>query len=78
MVSSEQRRVVIADDHPQLRNQIRTALETGGFEVCGEAASGPEAVRLAQEHAPDIVLLDVHMPGNGIRASAGCCPRWRS
>ncbi|MFI5712205.1 response regulator [Kribbella sp. NPDC051620] len=69
MVNPEPRRVVIADDHPQLRNQIRTALEAGGFEVCAEAASGPEAVRLVQEHDPDVVLLDVHMPGNGIRAA---------
>jgi DNA-binding NarL/FixJ family response regulator len=69
MVNPEPRRVVIADDHPQLRSRIRTALETGGFEVCAEAASGPEAVRLVQEHDPDVVLLDVHMPGNGIRAA---------
>ncbi|WP_328327434.1 response regulator transcription factor [Kribbella sp. NBC_00382] len=70
MVNPEPRRVVIADDHPQLRSQIRTALEIGGFEVCAEAASGPAAVRLVQEHDPDVVLLDVHMPGNGIRAAA--------
>ncbi|WP_432939969.1 response regulator [Kribbella sp. CA-253562] len=70
MVSAERYRVVIADDHPQLRGRIRTALEAGGFEVCAEGATGPEAVRLAEEHAPDIVLLDVHMPGSGIRAAA--------
>ncbi|GAA1545732.1 response regulator transcription factor [Kribbella lupini] len=70
MVTPEQYRVVIADDHPQLRSRIRAALEAGGFEICAEAASGPEAVRLVQEHAPDVVLLDVHMPGNGIRAAA--------
>ncbi len=59
----------MADDHPQLRAHIRQALEAGGFEVCAEAANGPEAVRLAQEHQPDVVLLDIHMPGGGIRAA---------
>ncbi|TDO63963.1 DNA-binding NarL/FixJ family response regulator [Kribbella sp. VKM Ac-2571] len=53
-----------------LRAHIRQALETGGFEVCAEAATGPQAVRLAQEHQPDVVLLDIHMPGGGIRAAA--------
>jgi DNA-binding NarL/FixJ family response regulator len=62
-------RIVIADDHPQLRARIREALEAGGFEVCAEAATGAAAVRLAQEHHPDIVLLDIHMPGSGIRAA---------
>jgi DNA-binding NarL/FixJ family response regulator len=62
-------RIVIADDHPQLRGRIREALEAGGFEVCAEAATGAAAVRLAQEHHPDIVLLDIHMPGSGIRAA---------
>ncbi|TDW91709.1 response regulator transcription factor [Kribbella sp. VKM Ac-2566] len=69
-MNTEPRRVVIADDHPMLRAHIRQALETGGFEVCAEAASGPQAVRFAQEHQPDVVLLDIHMPGGGIRAAA--------
>jgi DNA-binding NarL/FixJ family response regulator len=60
----------MADDHPQLRAHIRRALEAGGFEVCAEAANGPEAVRRVQEHLPDVVLLDIHMPGGGIRAAA--------
>lgn len=70
MVSPDSHRVVIADDHPQLRGRIRAALEAGGFEVCGEGATGPEAVKLVEKHNPDVVLLDVHMPGNGIRAAA--------
>jgi len=70
VVTAEAHRVVMADDHPQLRAHIRHALEAGGFEVCGEAANGPEAVRLVQEHQPDVVLLDIHMPGGGIRAAA--------
>jgi DNA-binding NarL/FixJ family response regulator len=60
----------MADDHPQLRAHIRQALEAGGFEVCAEAATGPEAVRCVQEYQPDVVLLDIHMPGGGIRAAA--------
>lgn len=70
MVNAEPRRVVIADDHPQLRAHIRQALEAGGFEVCAEASNGAQAVRYAEEHRPDVVLLDIHMPGGGIRAAA--------
>jgi DNA-binding NarL/FixJ family response regulator len=62
-------RVVMADDHPLLRQMIRVALETGGCKVCGEAANAVEAVRLAVECEPDVVLLDIHMPGNGIEAA---------
>ncbi|MFC0628966.1 response regulator [Kribbella deserti] len=62
-------RVVMADDHPQLRHGIRVALEAGGFEVCGEAADGPGAIRLTEQHRPDVALLDIHMPGSGIRAA---------
>ena len=69
-MTAEPNRVVMADDHPRLRAHIRQALEAGGFEVCAEAANGPEAVRLAQQHQPDVVLLDIHMPGGGIRAAA--------
>lgn len=69
-MTGEARRVVIADDHPQLRAHIRQALEAGDFEVCAEAATGPQAVRLTEEHQPDVVLLDIHMPGGGIRAAA--------
>jgi DNA-binding NarL/FixJ family response regulator len=43
MVTNEPIRVVMADDHPQLRARIREALEAGGFEVCAEAATAPAA-----------------------------------
>jgi DNA-binding NarL/FixJ family response regulator len=62
-------RVVIADDHAPMRSQIRQALVTGGCEICGEGASAEDAIRLALEHRPDVVLLDIHMPGNGIYAA---------
>jgi DNA-binding NarL/FixJ family response regulator len=62
-------RVVLADDHPQTRSRVRQALEAGGFEVCGEAANATAAVESALASKPDVVLLDIHMPGNGIRAA---------
>ena len=62
-------RVVLADDHVRLRDRIRQALESDGWVVCGEASSADEAIALAAEHEPDVVLLDIGMPGNGIRAA---------
>jgi DNA-binding NarL/FixJ family response regulator len=61
--------VVMADDHQPLRARIRLALEDGGCDVRGETSSADEAIRLAIEHRPDVALLDIHMPGNGIRAA---------
>ncbi len=62
-------RVLLADDHPPVRARIREALEDGGFEVCAEAANATRAVEGAMECRPDVVLLDIHMPGNGIKAA---------
>ena len=62
-------RVVLADDHSRIRGRVREALEASGCEVCGEGASAADAVRLANEHRPDVALLDIHMPGSGIRAA---------
>ena len=62
-------RVVIADDHARTRARIRVALEAGGCEVCAECATAEEAVQAAMDLLPDVVLLDIHMPGNGIRAA---------
>ncbi|HEU4326147.1 MAG TPA: response regulator transcription factor [Roseiflexaceae bacterium] len=57
-------RVLIADDHLVVREGLRLILETSGTFVCaGEAADGAEAVRLAQELRPDVVLMDLRMPG---------------
>jgi DNA-binding NarL/FixJ family response regulator len=58
--------VMIADDHVLFREGIRKVLEAEpGFQVLGEAGNGSEAVRLADEIRPDVMLLDVQMPGNG-------------
>ena len=62
-------RVLIADDHPIVRASIRRALEQADFEVCAEAEDGPGAVEAAIREAPELCLLDVQMPGNGIRAA---------
>jgi DNA-binding NarL/FixJ family response regulator len=65
------RTVLIADDHAAARAGVRGALERGGFVVCAEASSGPEAVQAALRTRPDACLLDVYMPGgSGIDAAA--------
>ncbi len=57
-------RVLIADDHLVVREGLRLILETGeGFELVGEAADGAAAVALAAERQPDVVLMDLRMPG---------------
>ncbi len=57
-------RVLIADDHLIVREGLRLILETEeGLELAGEAADGAEAVRLAGELQPDVVLMDLRMPG---------------
>lgn len=64
-------RLLIADDHPMFRGGLRVALSaTPGFDVVAEAASGAAAVELAGVHQPDVVIMDVNMPGlNGIDAT---------
>jgi DNA-binding NarL/FixJ family response regulator len=69
MVTGRKLRVVLADDHAHIRALVREALEAGECEIVGEGATADEAVALAHEHQPDVVLLDVHMPGSGIMAA---------
>lgn len=57
-------RVLIVDDEPPARRRLRRMLERmPGVEVCGEAGDGVEALERIAERAPDLVLLDVRMPG---------------
>ena len=63
-------RVVVADDHPVFRSGLRTLLEDLGMQVVAEAADGHSAVELAMTHAPDVVLMDLQMPGvSGLEAT---------
>jgi DNA-binding NarL/FixJ family response regulator len=64
-------RVVLADDHPMVRTAIRKLLEKAGdIEVIGEADDGAEALRLVEDLDPDVLLLDMEMPGlNGVQVA---------
>jgi two-component system response regulator NreC len=81
-VSSENIRVLVVDDHPLVREGIRHVLNEGsGLEVTAEAASGEEALKLAQSHRPDVILLDISMPGeSGLKVATklrSCVPEAR-
>lgn len=59
-------RVLVVDDHPVVRRGLRALLDTlDGIEVVGEAGDGETAVDLVQQFGPDVVLMDLHMPGMG-------------
>ncbi|HXW58511.1 MAG TPA: response regulator transcription factor [Solirubrobacteraceae bacterium] len=60
---------MLADDHAPTRLGVRLALEEGGFHVVAEAADARGAVEAVLEHQPDLCLLDVYMPGEGIAAA---------
>ncbi len=63
-------RLLLVDDHRMLRDGLRRSMEDEGFAVVGEAADGQEAVRLAQDLRPDVVLMDVSMPRmDGVEAT---------
>jgi DNA-binding NarL/FixJ family response regulator len=62
-------RIVLADDHTLFREGLRELLSTEPeFEVIGEGSSGDEAIALVRRHRPDVLLLDVEMPGPGAKA----------
>ncbi len=65
-------RVLIVEDHETVREGLRLIIDTQeDMQVCGEAGDGREAIRLAQELIPDVLLMDISMPGlNGLTAAA--------
>jgi DNA-binding NarL/FixJ family response regulator len=56
-------RVLLVDDHDLFRTGLRNLLEEQGVQVVGEAENGPNALRLVSELAPDVVIMDLNMPG---------------
>lgn len=64
-------RILLADDHPTVRQHVRALLEEEGYEVVGEASNGRDAVQVARRLRPDLTILDVSMPAlNGFAAAA--------
>jgi NarL family two-component system response regulator LiaR len=68
---SQKTRIMLADDHPLLRQALRDVLEKQlDFEIVAEASDGEEAVKLATELLPDVVIMDISMPKlNGLEAT---------
>lgn len=70
-MSSQPIEVLVVDDHPMFRSGVVQSLRLDpGINVVGEGASGDEAVEMAAALGPDLVLLDISMPGGGIEAAA--------
>lgn len=71
-------RIVLVDDHPLFRDGVAGVLQAeADFEVAGQGGSADEAVRLAADLLPDLILLDITMPGGGVQAArqiAQACP----
>ena len=63
--------VLVVDDNQPIRKLLATAFLSDGFKTCGEAANGTEAIELAQQIKPDLITMDLSMPGiNGLVASS--------
>ena len=68
--------IVLVDDHKLVRDGVKTILERGAeFHVVGEAENGADAVQLCKKAAPDLVLMDIGLPGmNGIESTTAAAP----
>jgi DNA-binding NarL/FixJ family response regulator len=64
-VALEDLRVLLVDDHDLFRSGLRNLLQERGVQIVGEASSGNEALRIVRENAPDVVVMDLNMPGMG-------------
>ena len=62
-------RILLADDHALFRDGVASLLGAWGHQVVGQAADAPSAVALTRELRPDLVFMDVAMPGGGIDAT---------
>lgn len=75
---SEKIRIAVVDDHPMLREGVMHTLSAhADMEIVAEGGTGADAVRIAEEWLPDVMLLDVSLPGGGVeavRAIASSCP----
>jgi DNA-binding NarL/FixJ family response regulator len=75
-------RLLVVDDHPVVRQGLRAALTAvGGIEVVGEAGNASSALQAAQEYRPDVILLDMQMPGSSggvvVKRLKEVCPQAR-
>lgn len=61
--------VVLADDHVPMRETVAEVLKVGGFKVVGQAGNATDAIALARRRHPDVCILDINMPGDGIEAA---------
>jgi len=75
-MSEQATRVMLVDDHALVRSAVRQALAAEDLEIVGEAASADEALLLAPQLAPDVLLLDINLPGtDGLRLLRELAPR---
>jgi two-component system nitrate/nitrite response regulator NarL len=78
----ERVRLAVIDDHPMFREGVVSMLtRVDGIEVVGEGATAADALKVVQERAPDVILLDLDMPGGGVQAAADIarvCPNVRT
>ena len=70
-------KLAVVDDHPLFREGVaRSLMEIGGFQIVAEGSSAMDALRIAEDNKPDILLLDVSMPGGGLEAVGAILSRF--